>query len=121
LINGDGECSNQIRLQHILKGTTAEKEKNLKMLKYFISSGMPHAIAVSAESQEATKLVEDVRAIISELVEDGKWPTINVFLVDNSFAKVFAKSTGAESEFPQRPLLLREAISIARQFQVNFS
>ncbi|EFX73665.1 hypothetical protein DAPPUDRAFT_57945, partial [Daphnia pulex] len=93
------------------------KEKNLKMLKNFISSEKPHAIAVSAKSREAITLVEYLRAMISELVKDENWPTINVELVDNSLAKVFAKSTQAESEFPQRPLLLREAISIARQLQ----
>ncbi|EFX73548.1 hypothetical protein DAPPUDRAFT_57929 [Daphnia pulex] len=120
LINVDGEFSNQIRLEHILKRKNAgekdrtDKEKNLKMLKYFISSGMPHAIAVSAESKKATKLVEDSRAIISEFVKENKCPTINVFLVDNSLAKVFAKSTRAD--FPQ-DWLFGEAITIARVFQ----
>jgi transcription elongation factor SPT6 len=37
----------------------------------FIISTKPHAIAVSAESREATMLVEDLRAITAQLVEDN--------------------------------------------------
>ncbi|XP_046634499.1 transcription elongation factor SPT6-like [Daphnia pulicaria] len=117
LIKGDGELSNQIRLEHILNGTTAEKEKTLKTMKNFISSFKPHGIAVSAESKEAIMLVEKLRAIISELVKEKKCPMINVVLVDNSLAKVCAKSTRAD--FPQ-DWLFGEAITIARVLQVNF-
>ncbi|EFX68611.1 hypothetical protein DAPPUDRAFT_10253, partial [Daphnia pulex] len=125
VINVDGECSDHIRLEHILKRRIAWKEtdhtgreKDLNTLKDFIFRKKPHVIAVSAESREATMLVEDLRAKIAQLVEDKpSWQTINVELVDNSLAKVFAKSTLAESEFPEFSLLLREAISISRQLQ----
>ncbi|EFX73571.1 hypothetical protein DAPPUDRAFT_10851, partial [Daphnia pulex] len=117
LINGDGERSNQIHLKHILaKLKNAEKVNDLKKIKNFISKYKPHAIAVSCESKKATKLVKNLRAIIAELVEDEKLPTINVELVDNSLAKVFAKSTRAKTEFP-RHLLYCEAIIIARVLQ----
>ncbi|KAK4008393.1 hypothetical protein OUZ56_013534 [Daphnia magna] len=124
LINVDGECSDHIRLEHILKRKNAwkeidraGKERDLNMLRNFIFSKKPHVIAVSAESREATMLIEDLRAITAQLVEDEQWPMINVELVDNSLGKVFANSTRAETEFREYPLLLREAISIARGLQ----
>jgi transcription elongation factor SPT6 len=116
LINVDGVCSNYIRLQNILK----RKERDLATLMKFIISTKPHAIAVSAESREATMLVEDLRAITAQLVEDNQWPLINVELMDNSLAKVFAFSTRAETEFREYPQLLRVSISIARRLQVNY-
>jgi transcriptional accessory protein Tex/SPT6 len=126
VIDVDGECSDHIRLKHILKRKNAWKEmdrkRDLKTVKDFILRNKPHGIAVSAGSREATILVEDLREIIAQLVEDKpSWQTIKVELVDNKLAKVFAKSTLAESEFPEFSLLLREAISISRQLQVNFS
>jgi transcription elongation factor SPT6 len=127
LINVDGECSDHIRLQHILKRKNASKgmdrtgkERDLEMLRNFIFSMKPHVIAVSAESREATMLVKDLRAITAQLVEDNQWPLINIELVDTSLAKVFAFSTRAETEFREYPQLLREAISFARRLQVNF-
>jgi transcription elongation factor SPT6 len=127
LINVDGECSDHIRLQHILKRKNASKgmdrtgkERDLEMLRNFIFSMKPHVIAVSAESREATMLVKDLRAITAQLVEDNQWPLINIELVDTSLAKVFAFLTRAETEFREYPQLLREAISFARRLQVNF-
>jgi transcription elongation factor SPT6 len=119
LINGDGERSNRIHLKHILaKLKNAEKGKDLEETKNFISKHKPHVIAVSSDSKKAAKLIEDLRAIIAQLVKDEKWQTMNVELVDNSLAKVFAKSTRAKTEFPQ-DLLYCEAIIIARVLQVN--
>lgn len=127
LINVDGECSDQNRLQHILKRKNASKgmdrtgkERDLQMSRNFIFSMKPHVIAVSAESREATMLVKDLRAITAQLVEDNQWPLINIELVDTSLAKVFAFSTRAETEFREYPQFLREAISITRRLQVNF-
>jgi transcription elongation factor SPT6 len=118
-----GECSDHIRLQHILKRKNTSKgmdrtgkERDLEMLRNFIFSMKPHVIAVSAESREATMLVKDLRAITAQLVEDNQWPLINIELVDNSLAKVFAFSTRAETEFCEYPQSLRKAITIARRY-----
>jgi transcription elongation factor SPT6 len=118
-----GECSDHIRLQHILKRKNTSKgmdrtgkERDLEMLRNFIFSVKPHVIAVSAESREATMLVKDLRAITAQLVEDNQWPLINIELVDNSLAKVFAFSTRAETEFCEYPQSLRKAITIARRY-----
>lgn len=126
LVNVDGECTDHIRLEHILKrknawkeSDRAGKERDLSMLRNFIFNKKPHVIGVSGESREATMLIEDLRAITGQLVEEEQWPMINVELVDNSLAKVFANSTRAEAEFREYPQLLREAISVARGLQVG--
>lgn len=128
LVNVDGEVTDHIRLEHILKRKNAfherdrvSKEKDLRMLRNFIYKKKPHVIAVSGESREAMMLIEDLREITKQLVEDEQWPSINVELVDNHLAKVFANSTRAENEFREYPHLLREAISLARLLQVSFS
>ncbi|EFX69131.1 hypothetical protein DAPPUDRAFT_113953 [Daphnia pulex] len=86
------------------------------LLKHFILRNKPHVIAVSAESREAFMMVEDVRTITAQLAEDGKCPPINFKLVDNSVAKIIAKSTRVKTQFPENRLL-REAISISRMLQ----
>lgn len=124
LVNPDGECTDHIRLEHILKRKNAwkemdrtGKERDLAMLRNFIFNKKPHVIAVSGESREALMLIEDLRAVVQNLVEDEQWPLIHVELVDNRLAKVFANSTRGENEFREYPHLLREAISIARLMQ----
>ena len=91
LVNVDGECTDHIRLEHILKrknawkeSDRAGKEKDLNMLRNFIFNKKPHVIAVSSESREATMVIEDLRALTTQLVEEEQWPMINVELVDNS-------------------------------------
>lgn len=127
LVNRDGECTDHIRLEHILKRKNAwkemdraGKERDLSLLRNFIFNKKPHVIAVSGESREATMLIEDLKAITQTLVEDEQWPLINVELIDNRLSKVFANSTRAETEFREYPTLLREAISLARLLQVEF-
>jgi transcription elongation factor SPT6 len=90
------------------------------LLKHFILRNKPHVITVSAESREALMMVEDVRTITAQLAEDGKCPPINFELVDNSVAKIIAKSTRVKTQFPENRLL-RKAIIIARMLQVNLS
>lgn len=126
VVNIDGEVMDHIRLEHILKRKNAwnerdrdGKERDLTMLRKFIRKYKPHVIAVSGESREAIMLIEDLRSITTQLVEDDQWPSINVELVDNNLAKVFANSTRAENEFREYPLLLREAVSLARLLQVS--
>jgi len=96
------------------------KEKDMGMLRNFIFNKKPHVIVVSGESREAIMVVEDVREIVQNLVNDEQFPSINVELADNSLAKVFANSTRGETEFREYPQLLREAISLARRIQVHF-
>jgi transcription elongation factor SPT6 len=94
------------------------KEKDLRSLREFIFNKKPHVIAVSGESRDALMLIEDLKALVIQLVEDEQWPLINVELIDNNLAKVFANSSRAEVEFREYPSLLREAISLARRVQV---
>lgn len=127
LVNIDGEVTDHIRLEYILKRKNAYnerdragKERDLKLLRNFIFKKKPHVVAVSGESREALMLIDDLKEIVKTIVEDEQWPSINVELVDNNLAKVFANSTLAENEFREYPLLLREAVSLARLLQVNF-
>jgi len=124
LVNVDGECSDHIRLENILKRKNAfrdidraGKEKDMGLLRNFIMNKKPHVIVVSGESREAIMVVEDVREIVQNLVNDEQFPSINVELTDNSLAKVFANSTRGETEFREYPQLLREAVSLARRIQ----
>lgn len=52
----------------------------------------PHVICVGAESREAQMLVEDIKEIIKQLVEDEQFPLIPVEILDNHLAKVYANS-----------------------------
>jgi hypothetical protein len=61
-------------------------------LKDFISDKRPHVVAVTAESKEALRIVEDVQRIIQELTEEVEMPSINVELVDNEVAMVYENS-----------------------------
>lgn len=52
----------------------------------------PHAICVGAESREALMIVEDLREIIKNLVEDEQFPLIPVEILDNDLSKIYANS-----------------------------
>ena len=124
LVSPDGECSDHIRLEHILKRSNSHremdrkgKERDMNQLRTFIFNKKPHVIAVSGESREAIMLMEDLKSLVAVIVQDEQWPLIHVELVDNSLAKVFANSTRGETEFREYPHLLREAISLGRLLQ----
>lgn len=52
----------------------------------------PHAICVGAESREALMIVEDLREIVKNLVEDEQFPLIPVEILDNDLSKIYANS-----------------------------
>lgn len=74
------------------KDTCNLQENDLAKLKEFISTKRPHVVAVTAESKEALRIVEDVQRIIQELTEEVEMPAINVELVDNEVAMVYENS-----------------------------
>lgn len=49
-------------------------------------------ICVGAESREALMIVNDIKEIIKQLVEDEQFPVIPVEILDNDLAKVYANS-----------------------------
>ena len=122
LVSADGEVSNHIRLEHILKRKNAwkvsdrvGKEEDMAKLKKFIFDKKPRVIAIGCDSREALMLQEDLKSIVDVLVEEEHIPDIKIELVDNNLAKVFASSIVCENNFREYPQVLREAISLARR------
>ena len=120
----DGEITDYLRLPHILKRKNSYKpdekllkESDIAALRNFINTKKPHVIAVGGESREALMIADDLRAIITDLVENEQFPTIKVEIVDNELAKVYAISNKGVSDFRDYPELLRQAISLARKMQ----
>lgn len=131
LIDGTGEVMEYIRLPHLLKRKNAWRERerelkelDLKVLRKFIRNKKPHVICVGAQSREALMVVEDIKGVVADLAENEQMPLINVELQDNDLAMVYMNSKKAENDFRDYPLLLRQAISLARRMQdplVEFS
>ncbi|XP_064461195.1 transcription elongation factor SPT6-like [Ornithodoros turicata] len=131
LIDGTGEVSEYLRLPHLLKRKNAWKERerelkelDLKVLRKFIMNKKPHVICLGAVSREALQIIEDIKAVVTDLAENEQMPLIGVELVDNDLATVYMNSKKAENDFRDYPPLLRQAISLARRLQdplVEFS
>lgn len=131
LINHDGEVTDYLRLPHILKrkmsnnkDDKALKEADLERLAEFITTKKPHVLAIGGESRDALYLQMDLRELVQQLMDEDKFPEINVEIVDNDFAKIFANSKKGEADFREYPPLLRQAISLARRLRdplVEFS
>lgn len=131
LINHDGEVTDYLRLPHILKrklsnnlAEKALKEADLETLAEFLRNKKPHVLAIGGESREAQNLQTDLRDLVQQLMEEDKFPEINVEIVDNDLAKIFANSKKGETDFREYPPLLRQAISVARRLRdplVEFS
>lgn len=131
IVNHDGEVTDYLRLPHVLKRKNSHNkdEKNLKendldSLADFIRNKKPHVIAIGGESREALMIQTDLRDLIKQMVDEDKFPEINVEIVDNDLAKIFANSKKGEADFREYPPLLRQAISVARRLRdplVEFS
>lgn len=93
------------------------KEADLLALKNFINTKKPHVVCIGGESREALMIAEDIKAVIADLVESEQFPTINVEIIDNELAKVYANSNKGTSDFREYPELLRQAVSLARKMQ----
>ncbi|XP_026284387.1 transcription elongation factor SPT6 isoform X1 [Frankliniella occidentalis] len=124
IVAPDGEVTDYLRLPGILKRRNGyreddklQKEADLTAVRNFISTKKPHVIVVGGESRDALMVVQDLKNVVKDLVEDDQFPSINVEIVDNDLAKIFANSIKAENEFRDYPLLLRQAISLARRLQ----
>lgn len=131
IINHDGEVTDYLRMPYILKrklsnnkDEKALKEADLETLAEFIRNKKPHVIAIGGESREAQNIQVDIRELIQQMMEEDKLPEINVEIVDNDFAKIYANSKKGEGDFREYPALLRQAISVARRLRdplVEFS
>ncbi|OAD54023.1 Transcription elongation factor SPT6 [Eufriesea mexicana] len=124
IVSPDGECTDYLRLPHLLKRKNSfrenekmMKEADLLAIKNLIATKKPHVVVVSGESREALMVVSDLKECISNLVEEEQFPTIQVEICDNEVNKVYANSNRGIAEFRDYPELLRQAISLARRLQ----
>lgn len=131
IVGPDGDVTDYLRLPHLLKRKNSfrEDERNLKisdinLLRNFIGNKKPHLVCVGGESREALMVAQDIKEIIAGLMEDEQFPSLNVEIVSNHLAKVYANSVKGTADFREYPELLREAVSMARKMQdplVEFS
>ncbi|XP_043269768.1 transcription elongation factor SPT6 isoform X2 [Venturia canescens] len=131
IVAPDGECTDYLRLPHLLKRKNGfredekiMKEADLLAIKHFIATKKPHVIVLGGESREATMLVEDLKECVANLTEEEQYPPIQIEICENELAKIYANSNKGISEFRDYPILLRQAISLARRLQdplVEFS
>ncbi|KOC62569.1 Transcription elongation factor SPT6 [Habropoda laboriosa] len=131
LIAPDGECTDYLRLPHLMKRKNSYredekmmKEADLLGIRNFLSTKKPHVVVISGESREAMMIAADVKECIANLVEEEQFPGIQVEICDNELAKIYSNSNKGISEFRDYPELLRQAISLARRMQdplVEFS
>lgn len=92
----DGDITDYLRLPHLLKRMNSYredekmmKEADLLAIKNFIFTKKPHVICIGGESREALMIAEDIKGIISDLVDSEQFPSIGIEIVDNELAKVF--------------------------------
>ncbi|KAK0074908.1 hypothetical protein PV325_007644, partial [Microctonus aethiopoides] len=124
IVAPNGMYTTHLKLPHLLKRNNSfrEEEKALKeadllALRNFISNTKPHVIVISGKSREATAISYDVKDCIATLVVDEQFPTIEVEIMDDELARIYANSNIGITEFRDFPESLREAISLARRLQ----
>ncbi|KRZ77424.1 Transcription elongation factor SPT6 [Trichinella papuae] len=125
LVNADGDVLDHLVLRNFTKRTFArsDNERELKTvdleeIKAFIEKKLPIAIAITGESLDAVYYKKDLESLVVDLQASGTIAkNIPVEIVDPELARVYAESGPANQEFPTYPVLLRQAISIARRLQ----
>ncbi|XP_030381643.1 transcription elongation factor SPT6 [Scaptodrosophila lebanonensis] len=120
----EGDISDYLRLPNLLKRKNSHnaEEKALKLadlckLSDFIRSKKPHIVVIGAESRDAQMIQADIKEILKELESSEQFPPIEVEIIDNELAKIYANSKKGESDFKEYPPLLKQAVSLARKMQ----
>lgn len=103
IISVDGEPSEFVRLQNIMKSLKSfneddkkEKMADLKSIKDLVLSKKPHVLVIGGESRDAIILREDIRTVLQDLVTEEGFPTINIEILDNELSKVYSNSLKAQ-------------------------
>lgn len=122
MINPDGEVTDYLKLPKFTSRrgkftADEEKEPDTAALVDFLRNKKPHVIAVAGESMKALKVQRDLEEAIQLLVHDEQFPKISVEIINNDLAKVYANSKKGQADFREYPIILRQAISIARRLQ----
>ncbi|KAK0178997.1 hypothetical protein PV327_007825 [Microctonus hyperodae] len=131
IVAPNGMYTTHLKLPHLLKRNNSfrEEEKALKeadllAVRNFISNAKPHVIVICGKSREATSILYDIKNCIATLTVEEEFPTIDVEIMDDELARIYANSNVGITEFRDFPESLREAISLARRLQdplVEFS
>lgn len=124
MVNPDGEVTDYLRLPNILRKKNAYnpadkklKEADLLAISNFIRNKKPHVIAIGGESYKALMIQKDMQDIVQQLMDDEQFPKISVEIVDNELARIYSNSKKGMADFREYPLILRQAVSIARKMQ----
>lgn len=122
LVDGDGEVTDHLRLPHFMMRTWGNhendlKEKDIQRLKNFIVSKKPHVIALGANGVETRPVFSLIHEMVTQLQESDQFPPITVEVIDSMIAQIYQNSRRANTDFPDYPLLLRQAVSLARRLQ----
>ena len=131
IVEPNGECTEILKLLNLLKRRNSLKESDkvlkeadLLSIRNLIASQKPHVIAIAGESRDALMIQLEMREIVASLIEEERFPSIQVEICDNELAKIYAKGKKGISEFREHSPELRQAISICRRLQdplVEFS
>lgn len=121
LINYDGEVTDYLRLPKFTsrrgKVTADDQEPDTQALFNFLRTKKPHVIALGGESMRALKVQRDLEEVVKLLVDDEQFPQIAVEIVNNDLATIYSNSKKGVADFREYPMVLRQAISIARRLQ----
>jgi len=108
----EGDISDYLRLPNILKRKNshnaeekAQKLADLRKLSDFIKMKKPHIVVIGAESRDAQNIQTDIKEILQELESSEQFPPIEVEIIDNELAKIYANSKKGESDFKEYPAL----------------
>lgn len=124
LINSEGEVTDFLRLPNLLKRKNSHfasdkklKEADLNALSNFLQNKKPHVIVIAGESLKALSIQTDVREVVQNLVDDEQFPRISVEIMNNDLAKLYSASNKGINDNREYPVILRQAVSIARRLQ----
>lgn len=122
IINPEGEVTDYLRLSKFASrrgklNIDEEKDPDTFALVNFLRTKKPHVIVVGGESLKALKIQRDLQEIITFLVDEEQFPKIAVEIVNNDLAKMYANSKKSNADFREYPIVLRQAISVARRLQ----
>lgn len=101
ILSPDGEVLDHLRLPHIMKrpfndDVKAKRDGDFHLIRNFVMTKRPHAIVIGAESRDALWLVRDIKAVIDQLVVEEQFPQIQVEILDNHLARIYANSIKGE-------------------------
>eukprot|EP01114_Cavostelium_apophysatum_P013868 TRINITY_DN3454_c0_g1_i4.p1 TRINITY_DN3454_c0_g1~~TRINITY_DN3454_c0_g1_i4.p1 ORF type:complete len:1553 (-),score=591.00 TRINITY_DN3454_c0_g1_i4:61-4719(-) len=94
-----------------------DNEPHVNKLAEFIIQHEPNVIAVGAQL-DARKLYDELHQTLEELRNTGRIQAqIHIAYVDTEVARIFQFTERANSDFPEYPAVLRQAISLGRLLQ----